>query len=694
MNRKPFRSVFAAATLAFVALLGASGCGNNPYPPGESSSNTLYRVLTDDPKSLDPSFSYTVDEAYVCDLIYPSFYKYHYLKREPFELELNIGAKEPVREPFDVQVKDKDGKTKTVKGERYTFTLKPGLRFQDDGAFPGGKGRAITARDIAYSFKRMADPTVQCPVAPFFADKIIGWEDYVKGFGDDKNPASDAQKAANYDKEIEGVQTDPNDPLVLRIVLNQPYPQMRYLMAMHFTTPQAREAVEKYQGEYARRPVGSGAYTMTDFKPKQRIVLSANPNRHKAMYPSEGEASDKTEGLLDDAGKDLPLAPKIVFDIIKEATPSWNLFQQGYLDAAGVGSTNYQQAITPSGSLSPDLIKRGVQLRKDTQVNVYYCAFNMNDPVWGGLDEKRRKLRQAVSLSIDANEYIDLLLQGNGKPAEWVLPPSVFGYDPNYKNPYRQYDEKLTRAKQLLAEAGYPDGVDPKSGEKLVLHYDNSNLTPSGRTQTGIMQKMVERIGIKLESRSTRPNVFQDKILKGQHQFIFYGWFADYPDPENFVFLLYGPNKRPGPNSANYANPAYDKLFEKMRALDDGPERTALIKQMQTIAVEDCAWIPVYHSVSLSLAYDWLKNVKAHPIANDYNQYRRVDYEKRARLQREWNQPNFGPLVAFLALLGVSIIPAVGVVRKRVNRRVRVGGGGADDINSRSGDNGSGERNG
>ncbi len=679
MNRLTFRSAFAAAALAALALMGASGCGNNPYPPGESASNTLYRVLGDDPKSLDPSFSYTVDEAYVCDLIYPSFYKYQYLKREPFELELNIGAKEPVREPFDVQVKDKDGKTKTVKGERYTFIFKPGLRFQDDPAFPGGKGRAITARDVAYSFKRMTDPSVQCPVAPFFADKIVGWEDYAKGFGDEKNTKTDAEKSANYDKEIEGVQVDPSDPLVLRITLSQPYPQMRYLMAMHFTTPQAREAVEKYKGEYARHPVGSGPYLMSDFKPKQRIVLSVNPNRHKALYPSEGEASDKTEGLLVDAGKDLPLAPKIVFNIIKEATPAWNLFQQGYLDAAGVNQNNYQQVVASGNQLSPALAKRGVEMRKDTQVNVYYCAFNMNDPVWGGLDEKRRKLRQAVSLSIDANEYIDLLLQGNGTAAQWVLPPSVFGYEAGYKNPFRQYDAKLTQAKRLLAEAGYPNGVDPKSGEKLVLHYDNSNITPAGRQQTGIMQKMIERIGIKLDSRSTRPTVFQDKIQKGQHQFIFYGWFADYPDPENFVFLLYGPNKRPGPNSANYENPRYDKLFEQMRALDDGPQRDALIKQMRAIAVEDCAWIPVYHGVSLSLAYDWLKNVKAHPIANDYNQYRRVDVEKRAQMQREWNQPNLTPLVVFLVALGISIIPAAGVVRKRINRRVRVGGADPSD---------------
>ncbi|MBC7805326.1 MAG: hypothetical protein H7145_04175, partial [Akkermansiaceae bacterium] len=181
--RRSFLSAFAAGTACLVTLgLAGTGCSNNPYPPGEAESNTLYRVLTDDPKSLDPAFSYTVDEAYVCDLVYPSFYKYHYLKREPFELELNIGAAEPLREKVTVSVKGADGKMKQVAGERYTFKLRPDLKFQDDPCFPGGKGRQATAADIVYSFKRMADPKVQCPVAPFFADKVVGWEEYSKGF--------------------------------------------------------------------------------------------------------------------------------------------------------------------------------------------------------------------------------------------------------------------------------------------------------------------------------------------------------------------------------------------------------------------------------------------------------------------------------------------------------------------------------
>ncbi len=653
------RNVSFIATLAVFALTLA-GCNNNPYPAGESTSNVLYRTLSDDPKSLDPSVTYTVDEAQVTDLIYPSYFQYHYLKRDPFVLQLNLGAKEPVREPYVFT--DKHGKT--VKGERYTFTIKQGLRFQDDPVFPGGKGRAITANDFIYSFKRIADPGVHSPVASFFEDKVVGWKEYAAEF--------EKKGKAHYDASLPGVQADPRDPYTFRVLLNQPYPQLRFLMAMHFTTPIPREAVEKYGEQFAlQHPVGSGPYLMSEYRPKQRIVLIANPNRHPEFYPTEGQPGDREAGLLRDAGKQLPLAQKVVFNINKEAVTSWNLFQQGYLDAAGVGNTNYQQVIAKAGMLTEEMKRKGVQLKRDVQANIYYIAFNMKDPVVGGYTPEKRKLRQAISLAIDSQAFIDLFSQGIGRQAESIIPPGVFGYEPEYKNPYRRYDPDLTRAKQLLAEAGYPNGADKKTGQRLILNFDNSATTPAGRQLVGLVTKQIERLGVKVESRSTRSNVFQDKVNKGQFQFIRYGWFADYPDPENFVFLLYGPNKRPGPNASGYDNPEYNKLFVKMRALEDGPERLAVLRQMRAIAVEDVPWVYINHDEDLSLHYDWLLNVKSHPIANDTTKYRAVDVEKRAQMQRAWNRPNYLPLIAIAGLLVVGAIPAVSVVRQRQNRRVR-----------------------
>ena len=468
-------------------------------------------------------------------------------------------------------------------------------------------------------------------------------------------------------------------------MLNQPYPQLRYLMAMHFTTPMAHEAVEKYGDEnldarakdiakLSVHSVGCGAFQVTEYVKKSRIVLQANPNYRGEFYPSEGARGDREEGMLADAGKRLPLARTIQFNIVRESITSFNAFQQGYQDIAGVTQQNFQQVMTQPGRLSPEMAERGFGLHRDKAVDVYYFCFNMDDPTFGGASEKNRKLRQAISLAIDDHEIIDLLHQGLGVPAQFMVSPGLTAYDPEYRNPYRQFDRSLTRAKQLLSEAGYAGGIDPHSGKRLTIIWDNLNTTPLGKQETGLITRQLEKLGLNVDSRSHLFPEFEDRLNKGQFQFMNFGWVADYPDPENFVFLLYGPNsaeKANGPNYANYSNPEYDRLFDQMRVMDDGPAREAIVRKMRAIVEEDCVWIPSLHSETFALTQPWLKNYKPHPVALDGVKYWRADGAMRARLQTLWNRPNYWPILAVAALLLFAIVPAVGVVSARTNRRVR-----------------------
>lgn len=668
-----------AALITLAAGLGlAAGCSNNPYPPGETARSVLYRAMGDDPRTLDPTVSYTVSEARIVDVIYPAYFQYHYLKRNPYVLELALGAEEPRRAPYPYTV-TQNGKTVTRQGERWTFRIKRGLRFQDDPCFPSDRGREIVAADFLYSFRRMADPAVPCPVLSFFEDKIVGFAEYVA-----RNRERSRKGApADYTAPVAGLQLEPKNPYVFHLLLNQPYPQLRYLMAMHFTTPLAHEAVAKYGRELARHPVGCGPFLLTDYIPRQRIILEVNPNRRKEFYPAEGEPGDRENGLLADAGKRLPLVEKIVYTTIREGVTGWNLFLQGYQDLWGVTQENYQQVMSRQGQLSEEMVQKGVRLHRAADPNIFYLAFNMRDPLVGGYSLKQRRLRQAISLAVDAQAHIDLFSQGNGIPAQFLIPPGIFGYDPAYKNPYRQYN--VAKAKQLLAEAGYPGGIDPKTGERLTIYYDNTAITAAGRQALGLITKQIEEIGVRLASRSWRPIIWQDKVDKGQFQFIRYGWLADYPDPENFVFLLYGPNRRPGPNAAGYDNPEYNRLFEQMRAMEDGPERLRILRRMRDIAVEDCPWIFVEHGQDLALNYDWVTNVKPHPVAMDSAKYLGIDSLRRAQKQAEWNQPNYWPAVALAFFLIAGSIPATATVRRRGRRKARRSGGpvAIDDRNTR-----------
>lgn len=663
------KCVLAAGALLGL-LVGLPGCSNNPYPGGSTARPTLFRAMGDDPRTLDPTISYTVSEAEIVDLIYPSYFRYHYLKRDPFVLELNLGAEQPRREAYSYAAVV-NGRTVTMQGESWTFRIKRGLRFQDDPCFRGGKGRAITAADFLYSFRRMADPAVPCPVLSYFEGKIIGLHEYAEY---NRDRAKRGLKA-DYKRLVEGLQLDPHDPYVFRVLLNQPYPQLRYLMTMHFTTPIPHEAAERYGNDYGRHPVGSGAYMVGEYSPKLRIVLRVNPNRHREVYPSDGMPGDREAGLLKDAGKQLPFVKEIVFTTIKEGITGWNLFLQGYQDVWAVTQTNFQQVMTQQGTLSPEMKKRGISLYRSTPPAVFYFAFNMHDPVVGGYSAQKKKLRQAISTAFDAQAFIDLQAQGFGNPIQFLIPDGIPGSDPKYRNPYRQYN--VAKAKKLLAEAGYPGGVSSKSGERLTIYYDNTAVDAAGRQRVGLVAKQLEAIGVRLESRSFRPMVWEEKVQKREYQFIYYGWIADYPDPENFTLLLYGPTGlNMGPNYALYDNPVYNRLFEQMRSMDDGPKREAIIRHMRAVAVEDCPWIFLDNMDDLTLAYNWVRNIKPHPVANDFLKYWRVDGRERARMQAKWNKPNYWPAIVAVVLIMLSVVPAAGVVRKRRNRRVRVGSGG------------------
>ncbi|HZT42580.1 MAG TPA: ABC transporter substrate-binding protein [Chthonomonadaceae bacterium] len=667
MNRRPLS--FRMTLLLLAVLLAAGtfalpGCSDNPYPPGESAGNVLYTSLLDDPKTLDPTIAYSAEDDVVICLLYSSYFHYNFLKRDPFVLEPDLGATMPRQETTFYAVQEK-GRSVRKPGEKWIFSINHGLHFQNDPCFPGGKGREVTAADFLFAFRRMADPTAGFPLLDSVEDKILGMQEYV----DYCAQRHKQRLGMDYDKPIAGLQLDPKDPYTFSIVLQKPYPQLRYIMAMHFTAPQAREAVLRYGSDLARHPVGCGPFQLSEYHHKQSLVLTASPYRPPLTYPTEGMPGDAAAGLLQDAGKPVPLVNKIVFTVIREPVTAWNLFLQGYLDAAAVSQTNYQQVMSHPGELSPEMKRKGIKLYRSVAADLFYFFFNMEDPTFGGYTPQKRKLRQAISLAVDSQAYIDLLYLGLGKQAQFAIPPSIFGYDPTYRNPYRQYN--VARARQLLAEAGYPGGIDPKTGNRLTLYFDNYFTTANFRQIFGLFKKQMDAIGVRVVSRTYRYNVYQDKINNGEIQFSYYGWSCDYPDPENFLFLLYGPNKGPGPNYARYANPEYDRLFVQVRSMEDTPARAALIRRMRAIVQEDCPWICEQHSQVYAITHAWLFNIKSHPIALDTAIYRRVDGPQRARLQAAWNRPNYAPAVGLALFLIVGSLPALSVIHHRRNRRVR-----------------------
>lgn len=692
--------------LSFLALvLLLAGCGevwNNPYPNGEGGKGVLYSAFVSRPKHLDPVQAYSEDEATFLYQIYEPPLQYHYLKR-PYSLEPAAALAMPEVKLFDAsgRLLPAEAEASRIAHSVYEVRIKPGLQYQPHPAFAGdGAGgyrylnldadaladkrvigdfsetgsREVTAEDFIYQIKRLAHPQLHSPILELMSDYVVGLRDYGKTL---RSAAGRLDKGAWLDLRkypLEGVELI--DRYTYRIRLNGTYPQFPYWLAMPFFAPVPFE-VDRFfaQPGMAERnltldwwPVGSGPFMLAENDPNSRMVLERNPNYRRDTYPCVGEASDQAAGLLADCGKPLPLLDKVVFTREKESIPYWNKFLQGYYDASGVSSDNFDQAVQMGGqndvSISDEMRARGIQLLTSVAPTVMYMGFNMLDPVVGGNTEQARKLRLAISIALDQEEFISVFMNGRGLPAMHPIPPGIFGYREGREgiNPlvYDWVDGKprrkpVSEAKRLLAEAGYANGRDSRSGEPLVIYLDTTGTGVGGKAQVDWLSKQFRKIDVQLVVRSTDYNRFQDKIRKGNAQLFYWGWNADYPDPENLLFLLYGPQgkvKNHGENAANYENPEFDRLFERMKAMPDGAERQAIIDRALSILQRDAPWVWGFYEKAYSLQHGWLYNRKPGRMIRNGLKYQRIDNAAREAARQEWNRPNRWPLI----LVGLAAV--------------------------------------
>ena len=703
--------------VAFLLNACSDGAWNNPYPSegkGEGDTkNVIYSSFSERPKRLDPVSSYSSNEYQFIAQIYEPPLQYHYLLRPYTLVPLTASRLPEVRYFGENEVLVDEDALDSIKYSEYTIKIDQRIMFQPHPAFAKNvKGesvylnltvdelddihtlndfeatgtRELTAEDYVYQIKRIASPYLHSPIAGVMREYIVGFDEFRKQ-ASEKYPNPNGGWHDLRDIKLAGVSVV--DRYTYRIRIKGKYPQLIYWMAMPFFAPMPWEAEKFYAQEGMEErnislnwyPVGTGPYMLTENNPNLRMVMEKNPNFHDERYPSEGEPEDKANGLLKDAGRKLPLVDMAVYSLEKETIPYWSKFLQGYYDASGVSSDSFDQAIQfgSGGDVQlTDLMKeKGIQLETAVTTSILYMGFNMIDPVVGGDSEQSRLLRRAISIAVDYEEYISIFANGRGVAAQSPIPPGIFGniegeaginpfvYDWKFNEPKRK---DIAVAKQLMKDAGYANGIDPKTKKPLVLNFDTPSAGPDAKAQLNWMRKQYQKLGIQLVIRATDYNRFQEKMRNGTSQIFQWGWNADYPDPENFFFLLYGPNAKVehhGENAANYSNPEFDRLFEKMKNIKNGPERLATIKEMTYIVQKDAPWLWGFHPKAFSLFHDWYQNVKPNLMANNLLKYKRVNGAARQAKREAWNKPNYWPLIFLGLFLLVSLIPAVIAFRKR-----------------------------
>jgi ABC-type transport system substrate-binding protein len=719
------------------AALWLTGCDNSPWPKNASSENTIFSAMIENtPRHVDPTASYWSNDTLVTYQVYEPPYGYHYFKR-PFELVPKSAEK--VVAPYYLDKSGSrlpdDAPAEQIAESVYDVPIKKGILFQPHPAFardeqgrhryhamkPGEIGvrrtpmafehtgtRELVAEDFVYALKRHATTRITTPIAGVFGEYVIGLAEYMELVKKEDAKLRAGIDPSSLDKPFLDFRRWPlagataPDKHLLRIRLKGKYPQWKYWMQMTFTAPLPWEADAFYaQPGMAERgitldqwPVGTGPYMVTSFEKDRRIVMERNPNYRGEPFPCDGMPDDQKAGLLADCGKVTPFVDKIVSVVEREGTPQRNKFRDGYYDLEVFErtdtGTSYAVEMLDSEDVRSDYANKGFNFARYADVNSYIIGFNMIDPVLGGGDTaegkaRARKLRQAITIAIDWDEYSKIFPKKGGLTAMSPLPAGIPGSregTPEGINPITHHlvNGKLTRrsiadAKKLMAEAGYPNGRDATTGRPLVINYDYyAPATPERKPEIDWVSRQFAKIDIQLEVRATDNNQFQDKVRKGKHQVFWSGWNADYPDAENFLFLFYGPNAKSvsdGENTANYQNPQFDQLFAQLKTMDDGPQKQAVIDQMVKMLQDDAPWSMGFYPWASTAVQGWVKNSKPAILIRDHGRYLRLDVPARVAALEQWNKPVWWPLLLLIAAAAALFVHTRRSMRLRERTNAR-----------------------
>ncbi|XWN34914.1 MAG: ABC transporter substrate-binding protein [Roseivirga sp.] len=579
-----------------MVVIGAIAIGifvrQSPKSP-DPNKKSLVTVCNAKIDSLDPvqvSSTYANREA---SKIYEGLMEYDYLKR-PYELIPNLAEAMP---------------TVSTDGLTYIFKLKEGVKFHDNACFPAGQGRELVAEDFVYSIKRIADPKSQSPWFSLLAGKIKGLDAW-------REQCIQATQA-DYAAPVAGLQAQ--DRYTLRFTLNQPWPQFLDALAMQFTYAVPQEAVEHYGKEFINHPVGTGPFMTEAFNPQaNKVIYRKNPTFREKYYPTE--AAEAYQHMLADAGKRLPLVDEVVMHIIPEEQPRWLKFKKGQVDIIDISNDNIFTEVIYNKVLLPELQQKGFQLFYEPEVNTSFFVINNGHPLF----KSNLKLRQALSMAFDRERYNELFYNNTAVLAQSIVPPGLAGYQADYVNSNATYNPE--KAKQLLVEAGYPEG----KGLPVITLDVNAQTTLKQKGE--FFQKCMEAIGVQVQ---VVPNLFpelQKKMHQKETMMHAISWSADYPDAETFFQLLYKSDQSMG-IGLNFSDPAFNALYEKATSMSPSAERTTHYEQLNKIAAESVPAIYIAHPIRPVLYQGWVKNYLISDFHYGSAQYINIDLEQQRALK-------------------------------------------------------------
>jgi oligopeptide transport system substrate-binding protein len=499
--------------------------------------------------SLDPAFARAQNNIWAVHHIYNTL----------LELDENLVPQPSLAKSWEIE---DDGKL-------YRFHLRNDVYFHDHPVFDNGKGRKVTAHDVAFSLNRIIDPSVASPGAWIFNDKVA---------------------ITSENGKTTGSFTAINDT-VLEIRLIKPFPPLPGLLTMAYCSVVPFEVVNYFGKDFRNNPVGSGPFKLRHWEEGNRLVLE--------KYEKYFE--------FDEDGNRLPYLEIVNFSFLESKQTEFFSFLKGDLDmVSGIDASFTDQVFSRQGELR-EKYRNKFKLQKIPFLNSEYFGFlvdnnaeiNQNSPL------KDVRIRQAINYGFDREKMISYIRNNIGMPAKGgFVPRGLPSFDTNAVQGYT-YDPQ--KAAALLREAGYPNG----KGLPVITVSTN----PTYLDLALFIQNQLQEIGIKIKIDVNPPSTHREWMANSKVNFFRGSWIADYPDAENYLALFYSPNKAPnGPNYTHFSDQKFDELYEKAQHLTDDSARFKIYHQMENIIMEQAPVVPLYYDEIIRLVQNNISNLPQNAI--------------------------------------------------------------------------------
>ena len=436
----------------------------------------------------------------------------------------------------------------------FTFYLRDSVFFIDDACFEKGKGRKLTAQDVVYSFNRIVDKNTASPGAWIFNNRV----DSANGF-----------KALNDS--------------VFQLKLIKPFQSILGILSMQYCSVVPHEAVEKYNTDFRRHPVGTGPFQFVAWEEGQALILKKNESYFEK----------------DASGKRLPYLDGIKVSFYDSKATEFLEFQQERLDFIDdIDASFKDEVLTKTGNLKKTWEGK-IVLQKQPYLNIEYLGILVDEQneLVKNSPLRLQKIRQAINYGFDRRKMMLYLRNSIGIAAEsGFIPCGLPSFD---SVNVRGYTYNPAKAKQLLADAGYTAGKEMPTVKLLTI--------PIYGDLGSYIANELKQVGINVEVEVVQKSLLLEATSKSQAPFFRGSWIADYPDAENYLSVFYSKNPAP-PNYTRYKNPAFDALYEKAMSEQKDSLRYKLYQQMDKIIISDAPVVPLWYDMAIHLVHNNIKD--------------------------------------------------------------------------------------